>query len=348
MKQRDAQERLVPAMVLMLVAVLVVILLAGGSGARGRSDASPARHTIGVWGFSVWEEVMLEEVFPAFQAYWQKQTGEEVTFHSVFAGSEQLTDEILGGAPADVAILSNEHHAHWLRINNYVETDWHAFPQQGIISRSPLVIVVRPHNPLNISNWADLTRKGVRLIHPDPRTSGGGQWALLAEYGSALLTTGRGGREAAQEQLQDVWSNVIATPTSSREALRQFVFGTGDGLVTYEQDALLAQARGAALEVVVPTCTVMSEHVVVMVDHNVDTWEKEVVEAFINYLWSETAQEAVTRYFFRSVTSEALNKAVPEFQEIERSFTADDLGGWGEVYPKIVRGVWEEQILTGD
>lgn len=94
---------------------------------------------------------------------------------------------IVGGAPADVAILSNEQHAVWLHINDGVETDWHTFPYQGIISRSPIVIAVRPGNPLGIMAWADLPRPGMRLVHPDPRTSGGARWALLAEYGSALL-----------------------------------------------------------------------------------------------------------------------------------------------------------------
>jgi len=192
MRQRGSQDRLVLVTILALASIVIVVLLAGGNGSNNRSNALPTRHTIAIWGFSVWEEVMTEEVFPAFQAYWQEQTGEEVTFQTVFAGSEQLTDDIVDGAPADVAILANEHHASWLRINDCTETDWRTFPQQGIISRSPLVIVVRPHNPLGINNWADLTRPGVRLIHPDPRASGGAQWALLAEYGSALLAEGQG------------------------------------------------------------------------------------------------------------------------------------------------------------
>jgi ABC-type sulfate transport system substrate-binding protein len=331
--------------VLLVAVALFLVLLTTGCEPATLQYSEAVRQSIVVYGFSIEEEVMTDKIFPAFQNYWQEQTGQEVTFQSVFTGSEDLAEDIIDGAPADVAILSNEQHAVWLRINDLVETDWHAFPHEGIVSRSPLVIVVRPDNPLGIGDWADLACPGVSLVHPDPRTSGGAQWALLAEYGSALLDEGAGGREAAYEQLQGIWANVVATPASSQEALKQFMFGVGDAMVTYEQDALLAQARGAALEIVTPGSTVVSEHVAVIVDRNVKPWEWEVVEAFVAFLWSEAAQGAFTRYYFRAVTDEALNEAVPEFHEVERRFTVQDLGGWGHAYPEIIHGVWEKQIV---
>jgi sulfate/thiosulfate-binding protein len=304
------------------------------------------RQSIVVYAFSVEEEALTEKVFPAFQAHWREQTGEEVIFQSVFGSSEELTQEILDGASADVAILANEQHAIWLRINDWVQTDWQTFSYHGVISCSPLAIAVRPGNPLGIEDWADLARPGVDVVHPDPRTSGGAQWALLAEYGSALLHTKNGRQETAEEQLRSIWSNVVDNPTSAREALKQFVFGVGDALATYEQDALLAQARGAALEVIIPHSTIMSEHVVVIVDRNVKPWEQKVVKAFVNFLWSEAVQETFTRYYFRAVTDEALNQAVPEFREVEHPFTVHDLGGWGYAYPEIIHRLWKEQILA--
>ena len=352
---------------LLFAVALSLVWLTTGCQPATVQQSNAVRQTIVVYGFSIEEEVLTEGIFPAFQDYWQEQTGQEVTFQSVFAGSEDLTEEIIGGAPADVAILSNEQHAVWLRVNDLLEADWHALPHQGIVSRSPLVIVVRPDNPLGIEDWADLARPGVSLVHPDPRTSGGAQWALLAEYGSALLDDVKGNAEAAQwallagypaslddvkdsaevaqEQLRGIWVNVVATPASSRETLKQFMFGVGDAMVTYEQDALLAKARGVALEIVTPRSTILSEHVAVIVDQNVKPWEREAVEALVSFLWSQTAQEAFTRYYFRAVTNEALNQAVPEFHEIERPFTVRDLGGWGRAYPEIIHGVWEEQVI---
>ena len=360
------------ASALLVVVALSLVLLTTGCQPSIVQQSKAIRQTIVVYGFSIEEEVLTEGIFPAFQDYWQEQTGQEqtrleVTFKSVFTGSQDIAEEIIDGAPADVAILSNEQHAVWLHVNDLVETDWHAFPHQGIVSCSPLVIVVRPGNPLGIEDWADLARPGVSLVHPDPRTSGGAQWALLAEYGSALLDDAKGNAEVAQwsllagdpawlddikdsaevaqEQLRGIWVNVVATPASSREALKQFMFGVGDAMVTYEQDALLAKARGVTLEIVTPRSTIVSEHVAVIVDQNVQPWEREVVEAFVAFLWSDIAQQAFTRYYFRAVTNEAFNQAVPEFHEIERPFTVRDLGGWGHVYPEIIHGVWEEQVI---
>jgi sulfate/thiosulfate-binding protein len=340
--------------------VLALTLIAAGCQSSANRGKEPiprelVLRTIVVYGFSVEEEAMTEKIFPAFQEYWREQTGEEVIFESVFANAEEITQAILDGAAADVAILSNEQHAVWLRINDCVETDWQIFPHKGVISRSPIVIVVRPGNPLGIKDWADLARPGVSLVHADPLTSAGAQWALLAEYGSVLLDERIDSKQAACEQLRAIWANVVTSPISSREALRQFVFGTGDVLITYEQDAMLAQDRGATFEIVPPRSTIISEHLVVIVDQNVKRSERDVVEAFVAFLWSDTAQEAFTRYYFRPVTVEALNRlatsdeaiepALPYFYEIERPFTVQDLGGWGQAYSEIIHGIWEEQIV---
>jgi sulfate transport system substrate-binding protein len=328
----------------LLAATLILAAAASSCEPVERPSAEPPRQNIIVHGFSIEEEVFSEGIFPAFQSYWQKQTGQEVVFQSIFTGSEEITEAIIGGEHADVAILSNEQHAVWLHVNDLVETDWKTFPNEGVVSRSPLVIVVRPGNPLGIKDWADLARPGVRLVHCDPCTSGGAQWALLAEYGSALLAEENGNAEAAQEQLQGIWANVVATTASCKETLKEFLFGKGDALVTYEQDALLAQSRGADLEIVIPRSTIMSEHVAVIVDKNVTSWERKAIKAFVDFLWSDRAQEIFTSYYFRAVTDETLNKAVAEFHEIEQPFTVHDLGDWGQVYPDIINGIWREQI----
>lgn len=334
------------------LAVITMIVICVACQAQPQHSWKPARHSVVVYAFSVEEEVLTKEIFPAFESYWKDQTGEEVNFQSVFTGSEEIDDAILSGAPADIAILSNEQHAVWLHINNQVTKDWRDYPHQGVVSQSPLVIVVRPDNPLGIRDWSDLARPGVRLVHANPRTSGGAQWAILAEYGSALQSGAD--REAAETQLRNIWANVISSPSSSREALREFLFGVGDALVTYEQDALLAKSRGADIEIITPRSTILSEHVVVIVDSNVRQPEQQLINEFLSFLWTETAQEALMRYYFRPVTPEALDSlavsdsqnesGVPVFPTIEQTFTVEDLGGWGRVYPEIIQGVWEEKI----
>jgi sulfate transport system substrate-binding protein len=322
------------------LAIAAIGLMVVGCEPPPTPSREPTQQHLILYGFSVAEEALIKGVLPAFQAHWKQQTGGVVTFQSVFTGSEEIADAILGGARADIAFLSNEQHATWLHVNDYVETDWSTFPNKGVVTHSPIVIVVRPGNPLGLHDWADLGHPGVKVVHPDPRSSGGAQWALLAEYGSALLS--EGGRGTASKQLADTWANIVSRPPSTREGLKQFLFGTGDALVTYEQDALLARSRGAAIEVVMPRSTIVSEHVAVIIDRNVAAWEQNVARAFINFLWSETAQKAFTRYYFRAVTQEALNQAVPEFRRIERPFTVRDLGGWGRAYPEIIQSVLKD------
>lgn len=304
-----------------------------------------SRQVIVIYGFSTLEEVFNEEIFPLFRSYWLAKSGQEVTFQGVFTSAEELSDAVTGGAPADVVILPNEWYAVWLSINGTLDDNWRSLPNQGVVTHSPVVIVVRPGNPLGIRDWGDLTRPEVKLIHPDPRTSGGAQWALLAEYGAALLAD-NGTPQAGQELLRGIWANVVAIPPSTREGMKVFLFGTGNALVTYEQDALLARARGAELDIVIPPRTVVSEHLAAIVSRNVKPWEHESINAFVEFLWSEQAQKAFTRYYFRSVTDEALNDPAAGFVALEQPFTEDELGGWGKAYPEIVQWTAEE-LLKG-
>lgn len=332
-----------------LVAGALFLVWGGISVAAGCQPAevvnTGARQVIVLYGFSTVEEAFSEEIFPLFSSYWLAKSGQEVTFQGVFTSAEQLSDAVVGGAPADVVLLPNEWYAVWLSINGVLDENWRALPNEGVVTHSPVVIVVRPGNPLGIRDWSDLVRPGVKLIHPDPRTSGGGQWALLAEYGAALLAD-NGTPQAGQELLRGIWANAVAIPPSTREGMRVFLFGTGNALVTYEQDALLAKARGAELEIVIPPRTVVSEHLVAVVSRNVKPWEQKGVNAFVDFLWSEQAQRAFTRYYFRSVTDDALNDPAAGFGTLEQPFTEDELGGWGRAYPEIVQWTAEE-LLEG-
>jgi sulfate transport system substrate-binding protein len=332
--------------------LIILFAVVVGCQTSSSDNVKPPKRTLTVYGFSVQEEVMTKEIFPAFATYWKQKTDEEVVFRTVFTGSEEIAQAIIDGAPADVAILSNEQHAIWLQINSYIETDWRDLPYEGIVSYSPLVIIVRPGNPQNIRGWTDLARSGIRVVHANPRTSGGAQWALLAEYGSAVLNGAT--HTSAQQQVQDIWANVVSSPASSRTALKEFLFGVGDALITYEQDALLAQARSATIEIIIPRQTIMSEHIVAIVDRNVSEWDKELVSSFTSFLWTEAAQRAFARYYFRPVNPNVLDALISTqelstegdafFSEVEQPFFVGDLGGWSWAYSEIVQGIWEEQI----
>jgi sulfate transport system substrate-binding protein len=310
--------------------------------------AGSADHHITVYAFSVMKEALEKVIFPGFAEKWKLEHGEEIRFTSSFAGSETITNQILQGVSADIAILSIERDAERLREGRAVTSDWRELPHQGIVNQTPFVILVRSGNPRVIRDFADLAKPGVRVIHPDPVSSGGAQWSVLAIYGAELVKsevrTGTRDEARALRTLQAVWRNVISTPGSAREARTQFETGFGDALVTYELEGLLMKAAGAPIEIIVPEATILSQHPVVIVDRNVTPVERTVVEAFIQYLWSEEAQMAFVKHHFRSVTDETLNSANQQFVEIELPFTIDYFGGWSRAYPEIIERIWRDQV----
>ena len=142
--------------------------------------------TITLYGFSIMKESLEKAVIPGFAARWKQLHGQEVRFQSSFAGSETVTNQILQGAPAEVAILSIERDAQRLKNGGFTTSDWHSYPSGGFVNKTPFVIIVRKGNPKGIRDFPDLGKPGVQLIHPDPVSSGGAQWSILAIYGSEL------------------------------------------------------------------------------------------------------------------------------------------------------------------
>lgn len=303
-----------------------------------------ATRTIIVYGFSILGEVMNEGVFPAFQQVWQEETGEQVEFISSFAGSGTITNQIILGVPAQVAILSLELDAQRLVDAGVLPgPTWHGLPNEGVLNRTPFIILVRPGNPLDIQDFYDLTRPNVGIVHPDPLTSGGAQWAILAEYGSVLETGGT--PDQALAQLRGIWKNVVAQAASARSARTQFESGFGDVLITYEQEVVSDRERGRLNgEIVYPVSTILSEHTVVLLDQNIPAEDLPVVRAFLDFLWSEPAQRIFVQYGFRSL-NESLNTLNPDFGEIQTPFTVSDLGGWEQAKKDIIESIWKDQVL---
>jgi sulfate/thiosulfate-binding protein len=329
-----------------LIFTLLAVLVASSCLPQSQQTSSGGQN-ITLYGFSILKEVLEKAIFPAFAAKWKREHGQDVSFTSSFAGSETITNQILQGVGADVAILSIERDAERLKQGGFVTSDWRQLPNSGIINKTPFVILVRKGNPKGIRDFADLAKPGVQLIHPEPVSSGGAQWSLLAIYGSELQKSeAQGGRDEARalKTLQGVWKNVIASPDSARAARTQFETGHGDALITYELEGLLMKQAGAPVETVLPESTIFSEHPVVIVDRNVTGQERAVIESFIQFLWSEEAQRAFVQYHFRSINNESLNEANKEFGQIKMPFTIEYFGGWGRAYPEIIEKVWRDQV----
>jgi sulfate/thiosulfate transport system substrate-binding protein len=307
--------------------------------------AAPPR-TVVFYGFSILGEALNEDVLPDFARRWQARTGERVEFITSFAGSGTVTNQLTLGVPAQLALLSLELDAERLAAAGVVAPgSWRRLPHGGVVNRTPFVLVVRRGNPLGIHDFSDLARPGVRVVHPDPLTSGGANWALLAEYGSAARRSPGREREAGFELLRGVWRNVVAQAASARAARTQFENGFGDVLVTYEQDVLADAARGKLPgEIVYPPSTVLSEHTLVVVDRNVAPADRPLIDALVQFLWSEPAQRSFVRRGFRSV-DEGLNGANPDFGTIRDPFRVADFGGWDRVKKEIVDGIWRDRVM---
>src|SRR5215510_7202058 len=157
-----------------------------GAGCLPKPPAESGDITITLYGFSVMKESLEKAIFPGFTAKWKQLHGQVVQFQSSFAGSETVTNQILRGAPADIAILSIERDAQRLKEGGFVTSDWHSYPAKGTVNKTPFIIIVRKGNPKGIHDFSDLAAPGIRLIHPDPISSGGAQWSILAIYGSEL------------------------------------------------------------------------------------------------------------------------------------------------------------------
>jgi len=333
-----------------LFAGLVLTLI----GLNACLPKSPMESASGVnitlYGFSVMKEPLEKAIYPAFSAKWKSEHGTDVHFTSSFAGSETITNQILQGVKAQIGIFSIDRDPQRLKEKGFVTADWHTLPQKAIVNKTPFVIIVRRGNPKAIHDFADLGKPGVKLIHPDPISSGGAQWSILAMYGSELkkseAASGEPDRARALQTLQAIWKNVFSTPASAREARTTFELGNGDALITYELDALQMQHSNpnADAEIVVPEATILSEHPVVVIDRNVPSSDRPVVEAFVNYLFTEEAQRAFVQFHFRSSTNDALNQENKELATIKYPFTVDYFGGWDRAYPEIIEGIFRDQV----
>src|ERR1044072_2803417 len=333
------------------LAFTVVALLVLSSCLPKSPSDSGGGINITLYGFSIMKESLEKAIIPAFSAKWKSEHGVDVRFTSSFAGSETITNQILQGVKAQIGIFSIDRDPQRLKDKAFVTSDWHALPQKGIINKTPFVILVRKGNPKGIHDFPDLAKPGIKIIHPDPISSGGAQWSIMAMYGSELMKSekqsgGEQDRVHALQTLQAIWRNVFSTPASAREARTTFELGNGDALITYELDALLMKQSNATIdaEIVIPKTTIFSEHPVVVIDRNVTAEVRPVIDAFVQYLFTEEAQRAFVKFNFRSSTKDALNQEKKELATIKSPFTVDYFGGWERAYPEIIERIFRDQV----
>jgi sulfate/thiosulfate transport system substrate-binding protein len=293
------------------------------------------------------------ELIPIFESQWKEKTGKEVTFEESYLGSGAQSRAIIEGFEADITALSLDGDVQKIADAGLITHDWHTLPHNGMVSTSIVAFAVRKGNPKNIHDWADLAQPGVEILTPDPKTSGGARWNILALYGAALRGKVEGvaanDEAAATEFLKSVLKNVTVFDKGARESITNFEAGTGDVAITYENEVLVGQQSGQDYELVIPASTILIENPVSVVDTYVDKHgTREVAEAFVQFLFSKEAQEVFAKHGLRSLDPDVAASTKNQYPAVTDLFTiGDQFNGWEEATPKYFGddGIYTQAII---
>jgi sulfate/thiosulfate-binding protein len=208
-----------------------------------------------------------------------------------------------------------------------VGKDWASTPTQGLVSKSVVSLIVRKGNPKHIRTWDDLLKPGVKVLTPNPFTSGAAKWNILAAYGAK---SGGGENPAAGLAYlrQLITKHVAVQDKSGREALNNFTSGTGDVLISYENEALTAQKKGQKVDYVIPDQTISIENPIAVV---AKSRHLKQAQAFVKYALSPAAQQVFADWGYRPVDQSVFAKNQAKFPTPKGLFTIRDLGGWSKV-----------------
>ncbi len=305
--------------------------LLGLTACGGTSDAaSGGGAELDLVGFSVLEAGNKELI----SAFGGTDAGQDVEFVTSYGSSGDQSRAVEAGKAADFVHLSLEPDMQRLVDADLVGSDWNSDDSAGIASQSVVVFVVRPGNPKGIDSWDDLVADGVSVITPNPASSGSAKWNILAAYGQAIAA---GGDEAdAEKFLAGMLANAAALPESARDATTLFTGGTGDVLLSYENEAILAKQSGAELDYVVPDTTLLIENPAA-VTNDADP----AAQDFKDFLLSEEGQTIYAKYGFRPLVEGvevevegAADPADPFPTPDELLTVTEDFNGWGEANTK--------------
>ena len=313
---------------LTFVAAVAVALAACGSSSKspssGSSGTSKPTVTLSLVAYST-----PQTAFDAIIKEYQKTTqGSNIKFTESYGASGDQSRAVLNGLAADVVNFSLETDMTRLVKKDLVDTSWNSGPTKGILTNSLVVFVVRKGNPKNIHTWDDLIKPGVQVITPNPFTSGGARWNIMAAYG-AQLKQGKTPDEAVS-YLKALFKNVPVQDDSARKALQTFTGGKGDVLLSYENDAIFAQQKQQAIDYVTPDQTIRIESPAAVTKTSKHEAE---ADAFLQYLYTPAAQRLFADNGYRPVIS-GVAKA-EEFKDPPVLFTIKDLGGWSDVTTKF-------------
>lgn len=340
----------------MLAFLLLMSALLSGCSRETATEASAApasgkEVTLVIGAYSIVKDAMAD-ILPKFQQEWKAKTGQTVKFQESYEASGTQARAIIGGFEADVTLLAMEGDVDKLVKEGLVSKQWRDAPDGGMITRSIVALGTREGNPLGIRDFADLTKPGVKVLYPNPQTSGGAQWDINAIYGAGLkLSEEQGQKDPAYAKafLEKVHRNIESLDKSGRASMAAFEYGVGDVVVTYENELLARIRQGQKYDVIIPKYTIKIENPAAVVDKYADQHgTRKVAEAFVEYLRSKEAQTVFAEYGFRPVNEEVLKANESRYPVPSGLFDISYLGGWDEVRETLYskKGIWY-QVLAG-
>jgi sulfate transport system substrate-binding protein len=316
-----------------IAAALSLLLAACGSssaasGSSGTATGKPS--TLSLVAFST-----PQAAYDATEGQWKKTAdGGNVTFQESYGASGDQSRAVDAGKQADYVGFSLETDMTRLVKDGKVAASWNTGPTKGIVSRSVVVLAVRKGNPKHIKGWADLIKPGVQVVTPDPGSSGSARWNILAAWAYA---TQNGGTDADGEAyLTKLFKNTVALPASGREATTAFTSGTGDVLISYENEAIFARQNNAPLDYLIPDVTVQIDN-----PGAVTVGSNPKAKDFLDYVISKAGQTQFMEKGFRPVISgvtatvKGANSPSKPFPAPKHLVTISDLGGWSTVATKF-------------
>ncbi len=275
----------------------------------------------------------------AFKQHWTAQGHEAVTVQQSHGGSGKQARAVIDGLKADVVTLAlagdiDELH----KLGKLIPENWQErLPQASTPYTSTIVFLVRKGNPKNIKDWGDLTKEGVEVITPNPKTSGGARWNFLAAW--AWAQQHYGSEAKAQEYVKALYQHVPVLDTGARASTITFVNNQiGDVLLAWENEAFLAlkEQGGDQFEIVAPSLSILAEPPVSVVDKNVDKHgTRKVAEAYLQYLYSEEGQRIAAKNFYRPRNEKVAAEFAQQFPNLKLVTIDKDFGGWKTAQPKF-------------
>jgi sulfate/thiosulfate-binding protein len=311
------------------VLVLAAVVAAGCGGASDTKDSASAsssdsggsKGTLSLVAYST-PQVVYDEIIPAFK---KTPEGEGIGFKTSFGASGDQSRAVEAGQRADVVSFSVEPDMTRLVEAGLVSSDWNKTPTKGLVTTSVVSFIVRKGNPKDIHTWDDLLKPGIKVLTPNPFTSGAAKWNLLAAYGAKS----KGGKDpqAGLGYLRAlITKHVEVQDKSGREALQDFTSGNGDVLLSYEYEATTAQKKGEKVDFVTPDETIK-------IDIDIAKLEKAnpAAQKFLDYVLSKPGQEKFAEWGYRPVDRAVLDANKSRFPDPPGLFTIEDLGGWSKV-----------------